>query len=596
MNIEEQLKQNIQVAFQKIYDFEIKEKEINFSETKKELEGTHTFITFPYTKTLKQKPDNIAESLGDWLKQNTNVIEDFNVVKGFLNLSISDEIWIKYFLNIYEDEHFGELPPKDEKILVEFSSPNTNKPLHLGHLRTNFLGDAVSRILEANGYEVIKANLVNDRGIHICKSMLAYQKFGQGETPHTIGLKGDHFAGKYYVLFGEEHKKEIAALEKKGIPKAQAEKEAPLFKETQVMLQKWENNDEKVMDLWRQMNDWVYDGFNKTYKDLGIKFDKFYYESQTYLLGKEIIEEGLEKGLFFKKEDNSVWVDLDDEKLDKKLLLRGDGTSVYMTQDLGTADLKYRDFQIDRSIYVVGNEQNHHFKVLFTILKKLGRSYAKGLYHLSYGMVELPKGQGKIKSREGTRVDADDLLAQVINEVKLKTAELGKIEELNQEETEQLYSTLALGALKYFLLKIDPKKRIIYIPEDSVQLQGDTGPFIQYTYARISALLRRALEDKMIIELENYQESLEGSELKLIYFLSHYPAKLEEAGESYSPSVLASYLFELAKTYNHFYANCPIFQNAKSEVTIFRLALSQKTSEVVAQGMELLGIGVPERM
>lgn len=475
--------------------------------------------------------------------------------------------------------------------MVEYSSPNTNKPLHLGHIRNNLLGYSVAEILKAYGYDVIKANLVNDRGIHICKSMLAWQKYGNGETPASSGLKGDHLVGKYYVVFDKEYKKEIDALKQDGQTEEEAKKNAPLIKEAQTMLQQWEAGDEAVIDLWKTMNGWVYAGFEKTYKQLGVDFDKFYYESETYLLGKDIIQEGLEKGVFFKKEDNSVWIDLTDEGLDEKLVLRGDGTSVYITQDLGTAQLKYDEFQMDESIYVVGNEQDYHFKVLFAILKKLGKSWADGLYHLSYGMVDLPSG--KMKSREGTVVDADDLMAEMVETAKERTEELGKTADFAEEDKQVLYQTIGMGALKYFLLKVDPKKRLLFDPNESVDFQGHTGPFVQYTHARIKSVLRKAdYNGAQAVQ----PASLSVYERDLIQALGNFPAVIEVAAREFSPAQLANYAYELAKLYNKFYHEESILKAEDEGVKAFRLDLSAAAAKVIAKSMNLLGIDVPERM
>jgi arginyl-tRNA synthetase len=477
MKIESILKESISKAFATLFDHTLPVGEIKLQPTNKEFKGTHTFIVFPYLKISKKRPEETGELIGSYLKNQSGIIADFNVIKGFLNLEINDKTWLNTFHSDYTKSSGDLTNGKYQKVVVEFSSPNTNKPLHLGHLRNNFLGYSVSKILQATGAEVNNVTLVNDRGIHICKSMVAYKNFGIGETPSSAGIKGDHLVGKYYVKFDSEYKSEVNGLIKKGLSIEEAQKQAPLMQDAQEYLIKWENKDPEVRELWRKMNGWVYEGFDRTYKDIGVNFDKIYYESNTYLLGKDIVFEGLEKGIFFKKPDGSVWIDLSEDGLDEKLLKRSDGTSVYMTQDLGTADQRYKDFKFDHSIYVVGNEQNYHFDVLFLILKKLGRSYADGLHHLSYGMVDLP--EGKMKSREGTVVDADDLVEEMIKTAKVKTLELGKIDDFTHEEANQLYRKLALGALKYFLLKIDPRKRMLFNPEESIQFQGHTGPFIQ---------------------------------------------------------------------------------------------------------------------
>jgi arginyl-tRNA synthetase len=534
--------------------------------------------------------------LGEFLKTNVSGISDYNVVKGFLNLVVSDVAWLTLFNEEIISPGFGKIESNGQKVLVEYSSPNTNKPLHLGHLRNNFLGYSVSQILKANGYEVIMANLINDRGIHICKSMLAYQKMGNNETPQSAGMKGDHLIGKYYVLFDKEYKKQIEDLVSKGITKEEAEKEASIIKEAQEMLRKWEAGDKEIYDLWKKMNGWVYEGFEATYKIIGVKFDKYYYESDTYLLGKAVVDEGLKKNIFFKKEDGSVWVDLTTEGLDQKLLLRGDGTSVYITQDMGTADLKYKDFQAGKSVYVVGNEQDYHFNVLKHILKKLGRPYADGIYHLSYGMVDLPSG--KMKSREGTVVDADELIQDMVDTAQRTTSELGKIEGFTEEEAKKLYHMLALGALKYFLLKVDPKKRMLFNPEESIDFHGNTGPFIQYTHARISAILRKAAQLEIPTDSQSYAalKNLHKSEQEVIALLNEFPKKLQEAAREYSPSVIAQYTFDLAKEYNRFYAEVSIFNETDKAALSFRIAFSKTVASTIHRAMILLGIEVPERM
>jgi arginyl-tRNA synthetase len=547
-------------------------------------------------KISKTTPENTANQIGAYLKDNVAEVAGFNVVKGFLNLELNNQIWLGVFQQLFDNKNIGQLPANGQKVMVEYSSPNTNKPLHLGHLRNNFLGYSVAEILKANGYEVIKSNLVNDRGIHICKSMVAYQHFGNAETPVSSGLKGDHLAGKYYVRFEQEYKKQIAELVASGQSEDEAKKTAPVILEAQEMLRQWEANDEEVVSLWNRMNEWVYAGFEKTYERMGVDFDKFYYESGTYLLGKDIVEEGLSKGIFFKKENGSVWVDLTDEGLDEKLVLRGDGTSVYITQDMGTADLKYEDFQIDKSVYVVGNEQDYHFDVLYKIMRKLGRPYGDGLYHLSYGMVDLPTG--KMKSREGTVVDADELMQEMVDTAESHTKELGKIEGFNPEQASQLYEMIGLGALKYFLLKVDPKKRMLFNPQESIEFQGNTGPFIQYSHARIASILRKASmigTDYYAVDFSKMTK-IEDSEAALIFILNDFEKKIELAGQEYSPSVLAQYLFDLAKEYNRFYADLPIFLEDDEVILAFRVALSDLTARTIKKGMSLLGINVPERM
>lgn len=596
MTIQENILQGIQDAFQSIFGHPVELDQLALAPTRKEFEGTYTFVVFPYLKVSKTSPENTAKQIGDYLLENVDEVADFNVVKGFLNLVLNQRSWLDIFSKIYQKPDWGQLPSNGQKVMVEYSSPNTNKPLHLGHLRNNFLGFSVAEILKANGYEVIKANLVNDRGIHICKSMVAYLHFGNGETPESSGLKGDHLAGKYYVLFDQEYKKQIEQLKNEGQGEEDAKKNAPILLEAQDMLRKWEAGDKEVVSLWKQMNEWVYAGFDETYRKMGVDFDKFYYESDTYLLGKDIVEEGLQKGVFFKKENGSVWVDLTDEGLDEKLVLRGDGTSVYITQDMGTADLKYNDFHIDKSVYVVGNEQDYHFDVLFKIMRKLGRPYGPGLYHLSYGMVDLPTG--KMKSREGTVVDADDLIKEMVETAERHTKELGKIEGFSKDQAAELYEILGLGALKYFLLKVDPKKRMLFNPQESIEFQGFTGPFVQYSHARIASILRKA--DQIGVDYKNLDfssiKNVEESESSLIFLLNDFEKKIKLAGEEYAPSVIAQYLFDLAKEYNRFYADLPIFSEENPNVVAFRVALSQLTAQTIKKGMGLLGIKVPERM
>jgi arginyl-tRNA synthetase len=523
-------------------------------------------------------------------------VSGYNVVQGFLNLSIADRVWLEAFRAMLADANFGTFPANGRKVMVEFSSPNTNKPLHLGHLRNNFLGFSIAQILKANGYEVVKANLINDRGIHICKSMLAYQRWGNGETPESADIKGDHLVGRYYVRFDQEYKKETEALKAGGKTEEEAKKQAPLMLEAQEMLLKWEQGDEQTVGLWKRMNGWVYEGFDQTYRAMGVDFDKVYHESQTYLLGKDVVEEGLAKGVFFRKPDGSVWIDLTAEGMDEKLVLRSDGTSVYITQDLGTADLKYREFRMDQSVYVVGNEQDYHFAVLFAILKRLGRPYADGLYHLSYGMVDLPSG--KMKSREGTVVDADELMQEMVETAEARTKELGKIEDFDSESARELYRMVGLGALKYFLLKVDPKKRMLFNPEESVDFQGHTASFIQFNYARIRAVLRKARQMGIEVNAAAYQsvQQIHGTERELIFTLGDYPNKVRESGASYSPSAIAQFVYELAKTYGRFYTEVSILGEPDESIRNFRLALSHLTAQTIGHGMGLLGIQVPERM
>jgi arginyl-tRNA synthetase len=604
MNIELNISNLIVQAIQAIYNQTLTE--LTLQPTKKEFEGDFTLVTFSLTKPLRKKPEEIGEEIGKFLKENNPFISNYNVIKGFLNLKLSESFWLETLTKIAKTKDFGKSAFHGKKVMVEYSSPNTNKPLHLGHLRNNFLGDAVAEILKANGYEVMKTNLVNDRGIHICKSMLAYQKFGKGETPASVSMKGDHMVGKYYVIFDKENKKQIEELlthyqqvtpyENLEKLREKAEKNTPLLLEAQTLLQKWEEGDNEVVSLWKKMNGWVYEGFEATYQLMGINFDKTYYESNTYLLGKKVVVEGLEKGIFFKKENGSVWIDLREEGLDEKLVLRADGTSVYITQDLGTADYKYADFPMEKSIYVVGNEQDYHFKVLFSIIKKLGRNYANGMYHLSYGMVELPSG--KMKSREGTVVDADDLIAEMINIAAIRTKELGKIDDFSSGEAQNLYRMLALGALKYYLLKVEPKKTMLFNPEDSIDFQGDTGVYIQFNYARIASLLRRA----DLLNIAYHSESFVGKatmqevEIELLKLISFFPKKIQEAADEYSPSVIADFAYHLSKAYSRFYNELSVFNEPDEATKSMRLALSAETAKVLKSAMNMIGVEMPERM
>jgi arginyl-tRNA synthetase len=579
-------------AIKDLYQTDIAAKDVNLQETRKEFEGQVTLVTFPYTKVSRKGPEQTGTEIGEYLQNALPEIAAFNVVKGFLNISLSDNFWVNKLHNEILTDSFAVTQPNGKMVMVEYSSPNTNKPLHLGHIRNNLLGFSLAEILGAAGYDVIKANLVNDRGIHICKSMLAWAEFGNGETPESSGLKGDHLAGKYYVWFDKAYKQQIQELIEEGQTEEEAKKNAPLIKKAQEMLLQWEAGDEEVINLWKTMNGWVYDGFAVTYKTLGVNFDKYYYESNTYLLGKDIVEEGLEKGVFFKKDDGSVWIDLTDEGLDQKLVMRADGTSVYITQDLGTAQLKYDDYKMDESIYVVGNEQDYHFKVLFLILQKLGKEWAKGLYHLSYGMVDLPSG--KMKSREGTVVDADDLMDDMFKTAAETTEAMGKVANFTKEEKTKLYHTIGMGALKYFLLKVDPKKRLLFDPNESVDFQGHTGPFIQYTHARIKSVLSKA--NYTMESSANDIAELDGIERDLIVTLSKFPETIIEAAAGHSPAVIANYVYELAKTYNKFYHEKPIIQAEEERQKKFRLQLSSASAKVISKSMGLLGIEVPERM
>lgn len=595
MDLQHKLQEEIIRAFSALFQHKLEEQDL-LQPTRKEFEGDFTFVVFPYLKVSKKNPEETAKAIGEYLLANTDFVDKYNVVKGFLNISLKKTVWTQIFKSIFENENHGAGPANAKKVVVEYSSPNTNKPLHLGHMRNIFLGYSVANILKTAGYDVVKINLVNDRGIHICKSMLAYQKFGSGETPESSGIKGDHLIGNYYVRFDQEYKKEIEQLVATGKTKDEAEKEAPILKEAQEMLRKWEEGDEEVVNLWKKMNGWVYEGFNITYDRMGVDFDQYYYESDTYLLGKDIVDEGLKKGVFHKRDDGSVWCDLSAEGLDEKLLLRADGTSVYMTQDLGTADLKYKDYQFDHSIYVVGNEQDYHFQVLFLILKKLGRSYAEGMYHLSYGMVDLPSG--KMKSREGTVVDADDLIDEMVDTARRHTEELGKIDGFTPEQAKELYEILALGALKFFLLKVDPKKRMLFNPEDSIQFHGTTGPFIQYTHARISAIVRKA--EEMGVDYKSFDisaiENLHETELPIVFLLNQYPEIVAEAAKNYSPSLIAQFAYDLAKEYNRFYTEVPIFKEGIENLLKFKVAFSYTVARTIKSAMGLLGIRVPDRM
>lgn len=598
MNPEFLLKESIAKGLEKEFSIIVAPESILLEPTRKDFEGSLTFVVFPYIKQAKLSPEQIGSRIGEFCKTDIpNIIASVNVVKGFLNIVFKDSLWVDQLYTNFLREDFAQVTDgKGEKVMVEYSSPNTNKPLHLGHLRNNFLGYSISQILKANGFDVVKANLVNDRGIHICKSMLAYQKFGSGETPQSAGMKGDHLVGKYYVAFDKELKKEIESLVASGIAEEQAKKDAPILKEAQAMLLKWEQGDKEVYQLWETMNAWVYEGFNESYKNIGVSFDHFYYESNTYLLGKDIVEEGLQMGVFNKREDGSVWIDLTAEGLDQKLVLRSDGTSVYITQDLGTAELKFKDFGCKRSVYVVGNEQDYHFVVLAQILKKLNKPYADGLYHMSYGMVDLPSG--KMKSREGTVVDADDLVSEMVETAKLRTLEQGKTDGFTDEQAKKLYHTIGLGALKYYLLKVDPKKRMMFNPEESIDFQGHTGPSIQYTYARISAILRKAAELGITSDLPKGEtiETLNPFEISVLELLSRFPTKIREAGAEYSPSTIANYIFEVAKEFNRFYVEVSIFQETDEIKKSFRIAFCKAVAKTIKDGMLLLGIEVPEKM
>jgi arginyl-tRNA synthetase len=583
----------ILAAVKELFGADLPENQVNFQTTRKEFEGDITLVVFPMVRFAKKSPEQTAEVLGNYLVENIEFVEKFNVVKGFLNMVISESYWLDTYAKAFQADDFGrvEATEKDPQIVVEYSSPNTNKPLHLGHVRNNLLGYSVAEIIKASGKRVKKVQIINDRGIHICKSMLAWKLFGEGETPESTGIKGDHLVGKYYVRFDKEYKKEIAVLLSDGKTEDEAKKEAQLLVEAQNMLRLWETKDEEVIALWEMMNQWVYDGFDSTYTRMGVDFDKHYYESDTYLLGKKYIDSGLEKGIFYKKEDGSVWVDLTNEKLDHKLLLRGDGTSVYMTQDIGTAIQRYLDFDFNKMVYTVGNEQDYHFNVLFKILNRLGYSWAKDCHHLSYGMVDLPSG--KMKSREGTVVDADDLMQEMVSTAKTISEDLGKLEGFTEDELASIYELIGMGALKYFILKVDPKKRMLFDPTESIDFNGHTGPFIQYTHARICSLKRRAEDLKMATSPES---ALHPKEKELLKVLLRYPEVIQEAAADYSPAVIANYTYDLVKEYNQFYQQVPIFGVDSEQDKAFRIGLSGLVGNTIASAMKLLGITVPERM
>ena len=605
MKIEDKLGASVISGLKALYGQEVPEKMVQLQKTKKEFEGHLTLVVFPFLKMSKKGPEQTAQEIGEYLKANDPAVAAFNVIKGFLNLTIASATWIELLNEIQADEQYGLVQVTDASplVMIEYSSPNTNKPLHLGHVRNNLLGNALANIVAANGNKVVKTNIVNDRGIHICKSMLAWKKYGNGETPETSGKKGDHLVGDYYVSFDKHYKAEVKELMAKFTAqgmnddeaKAKAEAESPLMQEAREMLVKWEAGDPEVRGLWEMMNNWVYAGFDETYKKMGVSFDKIYYESNTYLEGKEKVMEGLEKGFFYKKEDGSVWADLTAEGLDHKLLLRGDGTSVYMTQDIGTAKLRFADYPINKMIYVVGNEQNYHFQVLSILLDKLGFEWGKSLVHFSYGMVELP--EGKMKSREGTVVDADDLMEEMIATAKETSQELGKLDGLTQEEADDIARIVGLGALKYFILKVDARKNMTFNPKESIDFNGNTGPFIQYTYARIQSVLRKAAESGIVIP-EQIPAGIELSEKEegLIQMVADFAAVVKQAGEDYSPSIIANYTYDLVKEYNQFYHDYSILREENEAVKVFRIALSANVAKVVRLGMNLLGIEVPSRM
>ena len=596
MSIDNIISSAVAEALKALYGVEVAASSIVPQTTRKEFEGNLTVVVFPYLKASKKAPEATAQEIGEYLVANCDAVKAFNVVKGFLNIVIEPKFWLNVLNHINETADYGfrAETPESELVMIEYSSPNTNKPLHLGHVRNNLLGYSLSRILAANGYKVVKTNIVNDRGIHICKSMLAWQKWGNGVTPETAGKKGDHLIGDFYVAFDKHYKAEVKELEAQGMTKEEAEAASPLMQEARTMLRRWEAGDEEVRSLWRMMNEWVYAGFDETYKRMGVDFDKIYYESETYLEGKEKVLEGLEKGIMYRKEDNSVWADLTADGLDHKLLLRSDGTSVYMTQDIGTAKLRYQDYPIDKMIYVVGNEQNYHFQVLSLLLDKLGFEWGKDLVHFSYGMVELP--EGKMKSREGTVVDADDLMDEMVNTAKETSMQLGKLDNCTQEEADKIASIIGLGALKYFILKVDPRKNMTFNPKESIDFNGNTGPFIQYTYARIQSVLRKAAEAGISEAYNADAVVLSEKEVSLIQRLTDFPSLVEEAGRTYSPALIANYAYDLVKEYNQFYHDFSILREENADVRAFRLNLSRTVGDIIKRAMWLLGIEVPERM
>ncbi|NDV46501.1 arginine--tRNA ligase [Paludibacter sp. 221] len=597
MNIDQTIGMVTADAVKALYNVDVASGEVQVQKTKKEFDGDVTIVVFPFVKAARKSPEDAGKEIGEYLVKNQPFIVAYNVIKGFLNLVINKSFWIGELNSIYSNEHYGIKQPADDArlMMIEYSSPNTNKPLHLGHIRNNLLGYSISEIQKANGWKVVKTNIVNDRGIHICKSMLAWKLFGNGETPESSGLKGDHLVGKYYVIFDKKYKEEIKQLMSDGMSEEDAKKNAPLILEAQNMLRAWENGDLEVRQLWEMMNGWVYAGFDETYKKLGVDFDKIYYESETYLEGKSKVEEGLEKGAFYRREDGSVWADLTAEGLDEKLLLRADGTSVYMTQDIGTAKLRYDDYPIDKMVYVVGNEQNYHFQVLSILLDKLGFEWGKSLVHFSYGMVELP--EGKMKSREGTVVDADDLVEEMISTARETAIELGKVDNNSEEEIDNVARVVGLGALKYFILKVDPRKNMTFNPKESIDFNGNTGPFIQYTHARIKSVLRKAEEQGIALtsELDKGLE-ISDKESTLIQTLSEFETVVRQAGEEFSPALIANYVYDLVKEYNQFYHDFSILREEDMELKRFRLVLSACVARVVKAGMSLLGIEVPERM
>lgn len=597
MVIEQQITGAVIAGIKELYGVEVTPAQVQLQKTKKEFKGHLTLVVFPFLRISKKSPEITGREIGEYIVKNQPAVADFNVIKGFLNLTVSGACWIDLLNTVNSQPQYGLVPVTDQSplVMIEYSSPNTNKPLHLGHVRNNLLGYSLSEIMKANGNKVVKTNIVNDRGIHICKSMLAWQKWGNGVTPESAGKKGDHLIGDFYVLFDKHYKQELKEWEEKGLTKEEAEARSPLMAEAREMLRKWEAGDKEVRSLWETMNNWVYDGFDETYKLMGVNFDKIYYESQTYLEGKEKVMEGLEKGIFYRREDGSVWADLTPEGLDEKLLLRADGTSVYMTQDIGTAKLRFDDFPINKMIYVVGNEQNYHFQVLSILLDKLGFEFGKGLVHFSYGMVELP--EGKMKSREGTVVDADDLMEEMIRTAREISEELGKLDEMTPEEATDIARIVGLGSLKYFILKVDPRKNMTFNPKESIDFNGNTGPFIQYTYARIRSVLRKAAEQGIVLpERLPLTTAISEKEESLIQLIADYASVVREAGETYSPAIIANYIYDLVKEYNQFYHDFSILREEDPQVKEFRLVLSANVAKIVKSGMSLLGIEVPERM
>ena len=596
MNIENVIQKTTESALKELYNFVPGENQVQIQNTRKDQEGDITLVVFPFLKASKKSPEETGKEIGEYILKNIETVKSYNVIKGFLNLNIADEYWIENLILAFQSTNFGILAAKEKSktVMIEYSSPNTNKPLHLGHIRNNLLGYSISEILKANGNQVIKTNIVNDRGIHICKSMYAWQKWGNGKTPENSGMKGDHLVGEFYVEFDKHYKAEITELTEKGFSKEEAESNAPSILAARELLLKWEANDPDTVNLWKTMNEWVYRGFDITYNKLGVDFDKIYYESETYLIGKEEVLRGVREKIFYQKEDSSVWADLTDDGLDQKILLRSDGTSVYITQDIGTAKMRYNDFEIDKMVYVVGNEQNYHFQILANLLDKLGYKWGKDLYHFSYGMVELPSG--KMKSREGTVVDADDLIDEMIQVARDMSAELGKLESLSKEEAEETFRMIALGALKYFILKVDPRKNMMFNPEESIDFNGNTGPFIQYTYARIKSVLRKANDLKIVIDNNVRLISLSSKEKDLLKRITLFPGAVKEAGDNYSPAVIANYCYELVKEFNQFYHEYSILSEPNVDQRNFRLVLSSTIAAIVKKGMNLLGIEMPERM